>query len=148
MQLPRSLFKNLKMVSDSDSKNGSKTEEDEERQNQIGVEVPREPAKFDWAEYHGFVTRKEDVEIDAFNEETEEACKDSDLFKWTINSIVDPKPMLLVFTAKNTVSILHNFISWRRRNCGNTRTENLLPVQGNNSEVPSETYERIDQSSQ
>ena len=37
---------------DSESKNGSKTEEDEERQNQVGVEVPIAPERFNWADYH------------------------------------------------------------------------------------------------
>ena len=96
------------MASNRNSKKGPKPEEDEGRQNQIGVEVPRKPARFDWAEYHGFVTEEEGGEIDAFNEETMEACKDNKAFNNTINRFVDPAPLLLVFTAKDTVSILHN----------------------------------------
>ena len=72
------------------------------------MEVPIAPEKFNWAEYHLFVARSEDAHINAFAEETEKACKNIEGFKETINSIADPKPILLVFTAKNTVSILHN----------------------------------------
>ena len=69
------------MTSDSESKNGSKTEKDKERQNQAGEEVPRAPERFNWADYHQFVAMIEGVQINAYSEETEKSFKSIKAFK-------------------------------------------------------------------
>ena len=58
------------MASDIESKNGSKTGEEEERQNQVGEDDPKEDERFNWAEYHLFVSNTETgVKINAYTDQ-------------------------------------------------------------------------------
>ena len=64
------------MACDSDSKNGSKTEgEEEEIQIQEGVEVPIVPDKFNWTEYHLFIAKSVDPQINTYTEENDKTFK-------------------------------------------------------------------------
>ena len=86
------------MASDSESKTGSYIEE--------------EPEKFNWTEFHLFVSDTEnDVKVNTYTDYTKKSYKSFEAFKEAIKSHTTgpkPKPIVLAYTGKDTMTVLHN----------------------------------------
>ena len=102
------------MASNSESKNGSNTGEEEERQNQVflGEGDSKETEIFNWTEFHLFVSSTEnEAKVNAYTEDTQNSFKSIAASKGTIESYAagpKPKPIVVAFTGKNTITVLHN----------------------------------------